>query len=200
MDKAWIAAIVLASASFFSWASQESLALQSDQDMKQRPLPPAVLELGDQSFEQSAAGTRFGVIALATLDHGKPEDLKPGVLPKIRQARLVAVGEKVKIMVFLATRPGFELVAARAPLEYAIDIYKPDGTLQERMDNNVCLSKDDKLQAGSLAVCEQALIFELEPTDAMGQWVFKVSMMEPGAEKPLVFGTSVEAYGSVSMK
>jgi hypothetical protein len=222
MASKWIsimATCALAACSTWAWAQQTEppssvktspdKAQASDQKDKakdksaEKLLPiglaqfaPPEQSLADASFEQSAGGSNLSALALATPDadwakkwagSGKP-------IPKLRQARLVALGEKVQVVVFVASRPDAPtLDAANHALLYAVDIYRPDGSFQERMADNTCMKKGDKMEGGSLAVCEGVLTFELEPSDPKGQWVFKFTLAAPGQD-PLVFGTSFEAF------
>lgn len=157
---------------------------------------PPEPSLAGVAFEQSAGGAALSAMAFATSDpdwarkwmeSGQP-------LPKLRQARLVALGDKVQVLVFVASRPGaLTIDASKEPMLYVVDVYRPDGGLQERMAGNTCMKKGEMMEGGNLAVCEGVLVFELEPSDPKGQWVFKVSLAAPGQD-PLVFGTSFEAF------
>lgn len=160
------------------------------------PLAPPEPTLAGAAFEQSAGGAALSAMAFATQDADWAIKWAASgrAMPKMRQARLVAPGERVQVLVFVASRPGAATIdEARDPLSYVIDIYRPDGTLQERLSGNACVRKGEKMEGGHLAVCEGALVFELEPGDPKGQWVFKVSLAAPGQD-PLVFGTSFEAF------
>lgn len=157
---------------------------------------PPEPSLDGVSFEQSAGGKALSAIAMATSDAewAKKWAASGQPVPKLKQARLVSMGEKVQVLIVVASRPNAPTIDASSnPLLYVVDVYRPDGALQERLADNTCMKKGERMPPGNIAVCEGALVFELEPSDPKGQWVFKISMAVPG-QSPLVFGTSFEAF------
>lgn len=167
-----------------------SAAAPKDPAMVALPAPEPTLDKA--RFNQSAGGALFGAMVLATKSDNPTENWVEGKIGRIDEARVLTVGEKARVMVLLAVG-ATEGIRGNQALSYAIDVYRPDGMLQERFASNVCLTAERKVDSGALVVCDSALTFELEPSDPRGRWVFKVIMPQQNAEA-LVFGTSFEAY------
>lgn len=155
-------------------------------------LPAPEPTLDGARFGQSAGNELFGAMALATKSENPTENWVEGRVGRIDEARVLAVGEKARVLVLLAVGAAEGIAGSQAP-SYAVDVYRPDGAFQERFASNLCLDPEKKVGRGGLVWCDSALTFELEPGDPRGRWVFKVTMPQASAE-PLVFGTSFEAY------
>lgn len=142
-------------------------------------------------FEQTARGAGYAAMAIAIPQGKLPLSWTRDEVAKVEEARFVALGEKIAVMVVLTptTAGGFSGADAKG---FAVDVYKPDGSFSERLVENSCLAVDARAERGELVVCESSVMFELEPNDPRGRWVFKMVMPQPKGP-PLVFGSSFEA-------